>query len=140
MRVCVVGAGMAGLTAGYRLAGQGHVVDVYERWPGLGGMAATLDVGGGHRLERYYHHLFTSNKHITGLYDEVGLPDELEWRTSTMAFFTHGTQYPFTSPADLLRFKPLSQLSRIRMGAVVVALQRFSNDPGPYENITAKQW
>ena len=39
-------------------------VDVYERWPGLGGQAATIDTGGGVRLERYYHHLFTTDRHI----------------------------------------------------------------------------
>ena len=53
MRVAVLGAGVAGLVAGYRLTQRGHVVDVYERWPGLGGQAATLDVGDGHRIERY---------------------------------------------------------------------------------------
>ncbi len=35
------------------------------------------------------------------------MPDELEWRDSTTAFFIGGRQWPFTSPLDLLRFKPL---------------------------------
>jgi hypothetical protein len=35
--------------------------------PGLGGQAATLDDGGGHLLERYYHHLFTSDRFATVL-------------------------------------------------------------------------
>ncbi len=47
MRIAVIGAGVAGLVAAHRLAAAGHAVDVYERWPGLGGQAATLDVGGG---------------------------------------------------------------------------------------------
>ena len=71
MRVAVLGAGVAGLVCAHRLSQAGHVCDVYERWPGLGGQAATLDVGGGHRLERYYHHLFTTDRHIAALYDEV---------------------------------------------------------------------
>ena len=68
MRVAVIGAGVTGLVAAHRLSQAGHVCDVYERWPGLGGQAATLDVGGGHLLERYYHHLFTSDRHIAELY------------------------------------------------------------------------
>ena len=68
MRIAVLGAGVTGLTAGHRLAQAGNEVDVYERWPGLGGQVATLDVGGGHLLERYYHHLFTSDVHIAALY------------------------------------------------------------------------
>ena len=67
----MIGAGVAGLVAAHRLTGGGHRVDVYERWPGLGGQAATLDVGRGHRLERYYHHLFTTDREIVALYDEA---------------------------------------------------------------------
>ncbi len=140
MRVAIVGAGVAGLTAALRLGEAGHQTDVYERWPGLGGMAATVDVGGGHRLERYYHHLFTSDRHIARLYDELGLPDELEWRDSTTAFFIEGRQWPFTSPQDLLRFKPLSLAGRLRMGAAVLAVQKLGRDQARYEGITAADW
>ncbi len=67
MKVAVLGAGITGLVAAYRLGREGHECDVYERWPGLGGQVATLDVGEGHLLERYYHHLFTSDRHIAAL-------------------------------------------------------------------------
>jgi protoporphyrinogen oxidase len=137
VRVAVIGAGVAGLVAAYRLSPE-HEVDVYERWPGLGGMAATIDVGGGHLLERYYHHLFTSDRHIAALYEELGL--ELEWRPSSVAMFAHGRQWPFTTPGDLLRFGPLPPVSRVRMGAAVVALQRFANDRAPFERVTARAW
>ena len=97
---------------------------MYERWPGLGGMAATLDVGGGHLLERYYHHLFTTDRHIAALYDELGCRTSWSggrraWRCSRA-----GSQWPFTTPGDLLRFGPLPPVARVRMGAAVVALQR----------------
>jgi protoporphyrinogen oxidase len=140
LRVAILGAGVAGLTAGLRLTEAGHTVDVYERWPGLGGQAATVDIGGGHKLERYYHHLFTSDVHIARLYDELGMPDELEWRDSSMAFFAKGRQWPFVTPKDLLTFGPLPPVSRVRMGAAVVGLQRFGKDRSPYEQITAKEW
>jgi protoporphyrinogen oxidase len=140
VRIAVIGAGMAGLVAAHRLAGEGHECDVYERWPGLGGQAATLDVGQGHLLERYYHHLFTSDRHITSLFEELGLPDELEWRPSSMAFFVDGRTWPFTAPADLLRFGPLSLPARLRMGLAVVWLQRRAKEVGPYEQQTARDW
>jgi protoporphyrinogen oxidase len=140
VRVAVIGAGVAGLVAGHRLARAGHVSDVYERWPGLGGQAATLDVGQGHLLERYYHHLFTSDRHIADLYDELGMPDELEWRPSSVAFFVDGRSWPFNGPLDLLRFRPLSIVSRLRMGLAVVMLQRRHRDVRPFESETAHEW
>jgi protoporphyrinogen oxidase len=140
VRIAVIGAGVAGLTAAHRLTAAGHVVDVYERWPGLGGQAATVDVGGGVRLERYYHHLFTTDRHIAALFDELGLTDELEWRESTTAMLAHGRLWPFTTPGDLLRFSPMPPPARVRMGAAAVALQRFAGRPEPFERITARAW
>ena len=140
MRVAVIGAGVAGLVAAHRLGEQGVECDVYERWPGLGGQAATLDVGDGVLLERYYHHLFTSDRHIAALYDELGMPDELEWRPSSVAFFVDGRSRPFTTPLDLLRFRPLSLRSRLRMGLAVVKLQRGPREVGPFEGETARTW
>ena len=139
-RVAVLGAGVAGLVCAYRLSQHGHVCDVYERWPGLGGQAATLDVGSGHLLERYYHHLFTSDRHIVALYDELGLGDELEWRPSSMAFFVDGRQWAFDGPLDLLRFRPLSPPDRLRMGLAVLLLQRRAKRVEPFESITARAW
>ncbi len=139
-RVAVVGAGVAGLTAAYELGKVGARCDVYERWPGLGGQAATFDVGGGVLLERYYHHLFTSDLHIAGLYRELGMPDGIEWRTSSVAFFAVGASHPFSTPLDLLRFSPMTPLSRVRLGAAVLNLQYRHPDVSPFEGITAKEW
>ncbi len=131
---------MAGLTAAYELGKQGWATDVYERWPGLGGQAATFDVGEGVLLERYYHHLFTSDRHIAGLYRELGMPDGIEWRPSSVAFFAQGASHPFTTPLDLLRFSPLSILSRLRMGLAVLNLQRRHPRVEPFESRTAHDW
>ena len=140
MRVAVIGAGVAGLVCAYRLSQAGHACDVYERWPGLGGQAATLDVGGGALLERYYHHLFTSDRHIVALYEELGMGDELEWHPSSMAFFVDGRQWAFNTPLDLLRFGPLSPPARLRMGLAVLALQKRAKRVEPFESITAREW
>jgi protoporphyrinogen oxidase len=140
MRIAVLGAGVAGLTAGHRLTAAGHVCDVYERWPGLGGQAATVDVGGGHRLERYYHHLFMTDRHIADLYVELGMGGELEWRRSSVAFFIDGGLWPFSSPNDLLRFRPLSLPSRLRMGAAILWLQRSAHRADRFESETARAW
>jgi protoporphyrinogen oxidase len=139
-RVAVLGAGVAGLVAAYELSKRGMRCDVYERWPGLGGQAATCELGDGVLLERYYHHLFTSDRHIAELYRELGLRDAIEWRPSSVAFFSEGRSHPFTTPFDLLRFTPLSLRSRVRMGIAVLALQRRHPEPASFESRTAHDW
>jgi protoporphyrinogen oxidase len=138
MRVAVLGAGVAGLAAAHRLTKLGHEADVYERWPGLGGQAATIDVGDGVLLERYYHHLFTSDREIADLCREIGC--ELETWPSSVSIFRDGELHPFTTPMDLLRFSPMSPLSRIRMGAAALWIQRRAHSVEPYEPITIREW
>jgi protoporphyrinogen oxidase len=140
VRVAVIGAGVAGLVTAHRLTGRGHAVDVYERWPGLGGQAATLDVGGGHLIERYYHHWFTSDRHIVELWDELGIGDEIEWRPSSVGMFAGGQAHPFTTPLDLLRFAPMSLPARLRMGLAVVWLQRRHGTVDAFHDTTAREW
>ena len=41
-RVAVVGGGIAGLVAGRELARRGYAIDLYERWPDVGGQASAL--------------------------------------------------------------------------------------------------
>ncbi len=140
MRVAVIGAGVAGLSAARDIAAAGHGCDVYERWPGLGGQVASLDIGDGHLLERYYHHLFTSDRAIVELYEELGMTASIQWRKSSVAMFVDGASHPFTSPLDLLRFSPVSIATRLRMGLAVLWLQRRHRSVEPFEDQTAHEW
>ena len=140
MRVAVAGAGVAGLVCALRLGEAGHEVDVYERWPGLGGQAATLDVGGGVRLERYYHYLFTSDEHMRALWREMGLEGDLEPHESDNAIFADGRTWAFNGARDLLAFGPASPLTRLRLGLGMLRLQLLGRNMEPFEKVTAREW
>ncbi|MEJ7818548.1 MAG: FAD-dependent oxidoreductase, partial [Thermoleophilaceae bacterium] len=86
----------------------------------------------------YYHHLFTSDRHIAELCRELGV--EIGWHESSVAFFADGASHAFTTPLDLLRFSPLSLKTRVRMGLAVLLLQRRHPEVGPFENQTAHDW
>ena len=91
-------------------------------------------------MERYYHHWFTSDRHIVGLCEELGVDGAIEWHPSSMAFFVDGKSRAFTTPLDLLRFKPLSLLNRVKMGLAVLKLQRADQPVSVYEGETARDW
>ena len=91
---------MTGLTAAYRLSDAGPRVDVYERWPGLGGQVATLEVGDGVLLERYYHHLFTERRpYRRASTTSSACEDAIEWLPSSVAMFADGRELPVHHPA-----------------------------------------
>ncbi len=138
MKVGVIGGGVAGMAAAYRLIQAGHKVALYEASPFMGGLVRTFEVGGG-RLESFYHHLFSTDTTVAGLIEELGLGDQLEWRDSRVGFYHGGKLYDFVTPLDLLRFSPMPLVDRIRMGLAAVYLRR-QTDWHRYESITAAEW
>ncbi len=136
--VAVVGAGLSGLTAACRLAQAGLRPQVFERYPVPGGLARVIDVGG-EPLEVFYHHLFTNDTAITALAEELGLGDDIEWLPSKMGIWTGGRLWDFGTPASLLRFQPLPWWDKIRFVVGTLRLQH-SNDPMPFEDVTAARW
>ena len=138
MKVGIIGGGAAGLAAAFELAKGGHRAEVFERASFLGGQASTFEVGGG-RLERGYHHLFKSDTHMVDLIHEIGLGHKLAWIESRVGFYQGGKVWKFTSPKDLLTFKPLSLFDRLRLGLVTLYLQKVRNGL-KFEGVTATEW
>lgn len=138
MNVAVVGAGFAGLTAGYRLAQKGHKVTIYEKDSKPGGLAQSFDFGG-QELDCFYRHVFKSDLDMIALIKELGLEGKFEWIESKMGFMCRGKVYSFTTPLDLLRFDPIPLVERIRTGIMSFYL-RYINNWKKYESITAKDW
>jgi len=138
MKIGVIGAGAAGMAAAYNLGKAGHQATVYEGAPFLGGQASTFDVGGG-RLERGYHHLFTSDTDIVDLIHELGLGHKMAWIESTVGIFYDGKIYNFVTPTDLLRFTPLSLIDRFRLGLVTLYIRRYK-DWRKLEPFVASEW
>jgi protoporphyrinogen oxidase len=76
--VAVLGAGPAGLTAGYLLAKAGHRVVVLEAQDTVGGLART-EVRDGFRFDLGGHRFFTKSPEVQRLWQEI-LGDELRER------------------------------------------------------------
>lgn len=138
LRIGIIGGGIAGLTAAYRLARQGHRIVLWERQRQLGGQAAAFPLLGT-ALEYFYHHLFLSDRDIVRLLEELGLADRLIWLPSRVGFFARGRIYPLSSALDVLRLGVVPLPDRLRIGLVTFYLQHV-RDWQRFEYVTAEQW
>lgn len=137
-RIGVIGAGLTGLTAAYRLLQSGFDVVMLESTLQLGGMVASFKLG--HEpIEYLYHHIFTSDHHVTDLARELGLDSRISWYNSREALYAGERLYPFSSPLDLLRFRQIPFFQRIRTGLTVLGAARVT-DWKPLESLTAADW
>ena len=135
----ILGAGALGLTVALRLAQRGHAVTVIEREPLPGGLAAGFEIEPGMWLEKFYHHLFRSDRRAVAMIEELGLGDRLEWKAPVTATLRDGRLHQLDSPASLMRFSPLPVADRLRMGAALATLKAMPN-PRLLEGQTAASW
>ena len=136
--VVVVGGGFCGLAAAYELGRNGIRVTVLERDEEVGGLAGSFDVGGT-RLEKFYHHWFTSDTDVTRLVDELGTSDRVLLRpTRTGMYYAHDL-FKLSTPIDLLKFPLLGLPDRIRLGLLALRARRIRNWRA-LEDRTAADW
>lgn len=126
MKIGIIGAGATGLTAAHDLVRDGHDVTVLEGADEIGGLAGSVHVQGV-PLERYYHHIFETDRAIIDLIGELGLAPKLRFHSTTTGIYYDGDLYDFSTPVEMLKFPPISLLDRIRFGASSAVLKAIRN-------------
>lgn len=141
MKIAIVGAGIAGMTAAWELSAQGHHITIYEAANYAGGLAAGFRASHWDwHLERYYHHLFQTDTAIQQLVDQIGVRDKLFFTSPTTAHYWQGNLYGIDSPTRILRFPGIPFRDRLRFGLAVGYLKYLTNDWRTLERSTAVEW
>jgi protoporphyrinogen oxidase len=133
----IVGGGIAGLSAAYRLQEHGHEVRVFEASDQVGGLAAIHETAGD-PIEKFYHHLSKSEGTIVELADELGLGDDVEWRVGKNAYYVDGVVHPMDTVWQILAYPHLSVYDKFRLGMLVLGVDVRGGVPsrGTYDDLT----
>lgn len=137
-KIAIIGGGLTGLVAGYELSKKGYKVTIFEKENFLGGLASGFKINDTN-LEKVYHHIFKTDKEIISLIEKLGLQKKLKWHESSIGLYYGQKLYPFVTPIDLLKFKPLNLIDKFRTGLVALYLQKTKNWK-KFEEITAYEW
>ncbi|HEX2506210.1 MAG TPA: FAD-dependent oxidoreductase [Gaiellaceae bacterium] len=136
--VGVVGAGLLGLTAAYRLAEAGVRVSLFERAPDLGGLVGSFDFGG-RPVDRFYHVVLPTDDRVLGLAEEVGLRERFRFRPTRVGFYGDGRLFSATTPMEFLRFPLFGPAGRARL-ATFVARCRLISDHAQLDETPLVPW
>ncbi|MGV3617524.1 MAG: NAD(P)/FAD-dependent oxidoreductase [Fimbriimonas sp.] len=134
----VIGGGFAGLSAAYDLVRAGKRVLVLEADGEVGGLAGSFDVGGT-KLEKFYHHWFTNDRHVMDLIKELGPEDRILLRPTRTGMYYAKNFFRLSTPKDLLSFSALPFLDRIRLGLLALRARKVE-DWRELEDKTAEEW
>lgn len=137
MHVAVIGGGVTGMSAADELSRCGVACTIFDKDQVIGGLAGSFKVNGVY-LEKFYHHLFTSDTAAAEMIERVGLGDRLEWLPTSNSFYA-GRFYRLSTPFDLLKFSHIRLIDRIRLGLLYLST-RFVGNWQALEEITAREW
>lgn len=138
LRVAVLGGGISGLASAIHVAQLGAKVVLYESEAELGGLGASFETQGV-TIERFYHCLLPSDRHLLSLLERVGLAGEVVWRPTGMGFMVRRRVFPLNSALDLLRFEPLTLAERLRLGWMGLRV-RAKGAPAELDAVTVRDW
>lgn len=137
-RLTVIGGGITGLATAYLAAKAGADVTVIEGSDTFGGLLNTFEIGG-NRLEFFYHHFFTHDAEINWLIQELGIADKLQYISTTMGTYRQGKIYDFNGAMDLLKFKPMSFMDKMRFGFTTLYMGKVAEWES-FEDVSCMEW
>ena len=142
MAIAIVGGGMLGLSLAWRLVQAGQRVTVFEAADQLGGLAAPWSIhtpNGNVEWDRYYHVIAGADSALCGLIDELGLRDQLVWKTTRTNFYNGRHLYPLNSAWDYLRLPALGPIDKLRLALTLHRASRI-DDGLALESVSAEEW
>jgi len=139
MKIGIIGGGIMGICLGYYLSRENYEVEIFEASPLLGGLAGPITLEDGTMVDRFYHAILSSDRHLRELCTELGIEDQLRFKETKMGFYFNGSIHPMNNIVDFMKFPPLGWIDRFRLGLTVLAAQ-FYKDWMQLEGVNVEKW
>lgn len=146
--IAILGAGVQGMLIAWDLASHGHRVTVVEAADQPGGLAGAMSLPelGGLSIDRFYHCILSSDRCLMGVFDALGLKDQLRFTTTGMAFYGQpqgggaAGLYAMSTPKEFLTFPLVSLPARARLAASLLYSAYGVRDPDKLETVPVEPW
>ncbi len=112
-RICIIGAGISGLSAGYQLAKAGLKPVILEKEPFVGGRMSSETIEN-FVIDKGAYTLSEFHRSTIQMVREIGIAESLQETSGTSSTFREGKEYQIKigSPVDFLKYKLLSMKNK----------------------------
>jgi protoporphyrinogen oxidase len=140
-KVVVLGAGVAGLAAAYRLLKNNFQVTILEKENEIGGLAANYNIewdGKTYSFAKTYHHILQGDTTLLDLIKELGIWEKFHLGKAKTGFVYKNKVWGLSSPTEFLKF-PISFMDKIKLAKFIFYLSMKKNWDDA-ERVNSKEW
>jgi protoporphyrinogen oxidase len=137
-KVVILGAGLAGMSAGEKLA-EKFDVTILEVADHVGGLAASFKINN-EWIPKFYHHIIASNKYTIESLKRFGALEGSKWQKIKVAIGAQGGMYKIQNPIGLLKIPGASLIAKFRFGLFGLYTLFLMNPDKIPDEMNAKEW
>ena len=107
-----------------KLTRRGRQVTILEAARASGGLATSARIGD-YTWDRFYHVVLLSDEHLRALLEELGLTEQLHWKSTRTGFYIDGALHSLSSTLEFLTFPALGVIDKARLGLTILYASRI---------------
>ena len=126
-KVVILGAGISGLSAAYKLSKKNFDVTILEKENFFGGLASGFEVewdGRKYSLTKTYHHILQKDGSTKNLIEELGMCNKFHVKRVKQGFVFKNKVVGFSTPFEILNF-PISFRDKVRLAKFVLKKKKY---------------